>query len=68
MWLIDAQLLTVETDSNGGIWRGTRQIPTFFLDERVQGIVDAEHAKTIALQILDPMDEHLFKVHAEKVV
>lgn len=34
-------------------WTGTRQLPTFFLDSTVQGIVDAEHAEKIAHDILD---------------
>lgn len=37
-----------------GPWTRSRQIPTFYLDERVQGISDKEHAATIALEILDP--------------
>ena len=42
---------TVETDSKGG-YSGVRQIPTFYLDERVQGIVSENHAEIIALDIL----------------
>ncbi len=34
----------------------SRQVPTFFLDESVQGIIDENHAWNIALDILDPID------------
>ena len=33
-------------------WRTTRQLPTFFLDTRAQGIMNAVHAEAIALDIL----------------
>ena len=42
---------TVETEGKGG-YSGVRQIPTFYLDERVQGIVSEEHARKVALDIL----------------
>lgn len=42
-----------------GDWRTdefeeTRQVPTFYLDERVQGILSADHAVQIAQSIIDP--------------
>jgi hypothetical protein len=37
-------------------WDRTRQVPTFYLDPRVQGIVSAAHAERIALDILDPFN------------
>lgn len=43
------------TKSEGGnIWSSTRQVPTFFLDEAVQGIVDTNHARRIARDVIDP--------------
>lgn len=39
--------------TNGGYeWLGSTQVPTFYLDENVQGIVDEDHAREIALEIL----------------
>lgn len=32
----------------------SRQIPTFYLDASVQGIVSEDHARTIALDVVDP--------------
>jgi hypothetical protein len=49
MWTIQGTA-TYET-STGSI---TRQIPTFFLDESVQGIVDKNHAIRIAKGMLNP--------------
>ena len=37
-----------------GEWHGTRHLPTFYLDERVQGITSEGHAEMIARDILDP--------------
>lgn len=37
-------------------WSGVRQIPTFYLNPNVQGIMDAEHAEKIAREILNPLD------------
>lgn len=54
MYAIDAQVETAAT-SDGGIWRGTRQVPTFYLDERVQGITSRGQAVRIAMRILDPL-------------
>ena len=34
--------------------RSTRQLPTFYLDETVQGIINEYHAASIARTILDP--------------
>jgi hypothetical protein len=33
-------------------WIGTKQIPTFYLDENVQGITDVAHAERIATSII----------------
>ena len=47
MYAVQATVETVR-----GVWTGMRQIPTFYLDESVQGIVSEEHAKTVALDVL----------------
>lgn len=36
-------------------WRGTVQVPTFYLSADVQGIRDAAHAERIARDIIDPL-------------
>jgi hypothetical protein len=41
---------TVETKR--GEWSGMKQIPTFYLDSNVQGIISEEHACRIAADIL----------------
>lgn len=38
-----------------------RQVPTFYLDESVQGIVSAEHAEQIAREVIDPFRQ--YEVH-----
>ena len=40
----------------------TKGIPTFCLNSNVQGIVDAEHAEKIALDILNPFGDTTLKV------
>jgi hypothetical protein len=35
-------------------WRTVYSVPTFYLDSRVQGIVDVHHASTIAREVIDP--------------
>jgi hypothetical protein len=32
-----------------------RQVPTFYLHPNVQGILDKEHAKLVALDVIDPV-------------
>lgn len=39
--------------SSGRVWHSTEQLPTFYLDADVQGIVDETHAARIALKLLD---------------
>lgn len=41
-----------------------RQVPTFFLDAGVQGIVSTDHAKRIAADILGPGE---VVIHADPV-
>ena len=45
----------------------TEQLPTFYLDENVQGIVDSDHAERIALSILGKTERIRHDVVAVKV-
>lgn len=49
MWAIQATI-----SRTGETWTATRQVPTFYLDERVQGIVSKDHAAQIARDIVNP--------------
>lgn len=44
--------ITATVETRDREWTGSKQIPTFYLDERVQGIVNEEHAVRIAFDIL----------------
>lgn len=51
--------------------RNTQQIPTFYLDSNMQGIVDSDHAEKIARRILgvgDRVSAVRLSVHAEPFV
>lgn len=56
---------TIET-SNGD-YRGVRQLPTFYLDERVQGITDEGHAARIARDIILPVGQEATLLHVTAV-
>jgi hypothetical protein len=43
---------TISHDREG--WRCNQQIPTFYLNPDIQGIVSPEHALVIARSIIDP--------------
>lgn len=60
MYAITATISRTTTDD----WTSTRQVPTFYLDESVQGIVNEEHAKRIAREIIDPFSEYAMHVNA----
>jgi len=56
MWQITARVDYVETGGESmAHWNGTRHLPIFYLDENIQGIVSEEHAKRVALDVIDPM-------------
>lgn len=61
-YVITGQLITRDR-------RGTcsRQVPTFFLESAVQGIVSCEHAQQIARHIIDPTGEHEVSVFAVRI-
>lgn len=64
MYAIMAHRTTVL--ANG--WVSNRSIPTFYLDENVQGIIGEEHAKMIAHSILDTGDANItYEITACKV-
>jgi hypothetical protein len=46
---------TIVRDHEG--WRAVRQLPTFYLDENVQGFTSEEGAERIALALLDPFNQ-----------
>jgi len=50
VYAVHAQVLT-----HNGRFHGSRGVPTFYLDSRVQGITGAEHAARIAAEILNPL-------------
>jgi hypothetical protein len=47
---------TVTTKGKDG-WNSCKTIPTFYLDSRVQGIVDETHAERIVKDILNPFND-----------
>lgn len=51
MWAIQARVIRFHGQE---LTAGSRDLPTFFLSERVQGITGEEHAVSIARSIIDP--------------
>ncbi len=51
---------TVASKRDG--WTTTHQVPTFYLDSAVQGILSKEHAKTIAADIVNPTKDGNLKI------
>jgi hypothetical protein len=49
-YAVDAHIITHDGD-----YSGSKSVPTFYLDSRVQGIVSEAHAETIARGILNPL-------------
>jgi hypothetical protein len=41
-----------------------RQLPIFFLDSQVQGIISADHARSIAETILNPFEDPDTRIYA----
>lgn len=46
--------ITAQRATRRGDYTGSEQVPTFYLDENVQGIVSEDHAKRIAADIIGP--------------
>ena len=66
MYAVQATIThTVGTTS----YQGSKQVPTFYLHENVQGILSEEQARTIAQEIINPTGDPNIVVHAsvEKV-
>jgi hypothetical protein len=59
MFYVITASVTEETEE-GSI---TRQIPTFILNEDIQGITNHEHAKNIAETVINPTKNPKFKTH-----
>jgi len=57
MYAVTANVETVAMGTGDREWRGSRQVPTFYLDEATQGIVSPDHAERIAREIIDPLNE-----------
>jgi hypothetical protein len=62
--------ITAQVQSRQGDWAGTIQVPTFYLDENVQGITGAVHATRVAAAILaqtatTPVDVAICATHLE---
>lgn len=53
LWAIQANVQSGVRDSDGNVWEGTRQLPTFYLNPRVQGILTDTYAIELAGRILD---------------
>ena len=51
VYAVHVQILTRAADG----YAGSRGVPTFYLDSRVQGITGPEHAAAIAAQVVNPM-------------
>jgi len=51
MYKVQAQV-TWERDADGGPLQGTRQLPTFYLNREVQGILSEWTAAKVALDII----------------
>lgn len=56
MWAVSAHVETVRIGHGATQWHGTVDVPTFYLDERVQGIMTSHHAENVARQIIDPLN------------
>lgn len=52
MYAISAVRIKQRRDMFGATWVATTQVPTFYLDENVQGIISEDHAVKIARDIL----------------
>lgn len=52
-----------------GFTGGTRttQVPTFYLDPNVQGIISRAHAERVAREILGELPDQILHIQVEKV-
>jgi hypothetical protein len=71
MYVITATVETTHISSTSGEWHGTRHVPTFYLNEEIQGIVSADHAARIAADVIDPLGQiprERIHVHAVRLL
>jgi len=54
VWQIQAQVETIEDSVDGPRWTGSRQVPVFLIDRKIQGAQDREAAERIAREVLNP--------------
>lgn len=54
MWMIQAQVETIENSVDGPRWTGSRQVPVFMIDRGVQGAQTELAAERIAREVLNP--------------
>ena len=47
-----------------GRWRSVLSVPTFYLNSNVQGIVDCEHARVMAKEVINPTNNPDITVNA----
>jgi hypothetical protein len=47
---------TLGPDGTPWTWEGSKELPTFYLDGNLQGIISTEQAERIARKVLDPLD------------
>lgn len=53
LYQVQGTITRTETDPDAQRWASTRQIPTFYLNSDVQGILSADHARRVALDVVD---------------
>lgn len=59
-WAVVCHVTSVSDEG----WSRTREVPTFYLDPRVQGCITAEAARRVATEIVRPFpDYHNYEVH-----
>lgn len=64
MYVIQA---TIETFDRDSAYHSVRQVPTFILNEHLQGIVSEAHAAKIAKEVIDPFGRYTVNVTAVKL-
>ncbi len=64
LYAISARVHTTTTDETGRVWTCTFELPTFYLDENVQGITDEDHAERIVSSMLRRLGHDMFDVYA----
>lgn len=57
---------TITRELEGG-WQSTRQLPTFYLNPRVQGILSPARAVEIARDLIDPFGQYDTSITAVEV-